>query len=319
MNLAKDRKALQQYWWLVLAFLTAIALPLSTALQNGQRVEILTIKNGGPSINWLHEGWAKSSKAISHIRRYIRDLNNEDFHETGKEIFDREFGKFTAAVRPKIDDIVGKLSHTNEKDLHIAIGKGDILPSTLKEVIEKLIQAAIPQQKADLTAIELEKRLSERKDKSIKPAKGGSILVEGVSGIVTHFAKCCKAIPGDGIVGFITQGNGVAVHRMGCSDFNRQARLHPQKVVQVDWAENAKSATFSADLEVIANDRHGLLRDLTDLFAIEKLHIVGLRTVCRNNKAIMTFTIQVTGQEFSFTNLIGKIFNVNGVLEVTRK
>lgn len=81
----------------------------------------------------------------------------------------------------------------------------------------------------------------------------------------------------------------------------------------------AKNSTFSADLEVIANDRQGLLRDLTDLFAISKLHILGLRSVCRNNKAIMTFTIQVSGDEFNFTNLIGKIFNVNGVMEVVRK
>lgn len=295
-------------------------VPLSTPLKNGQRVEVLTIKNGGPSINWIHEGWVKSSKAIAHIRRYIRDLNNEDFHESGKEIYERELAKFPAAIRPKVDDIVGKLNHTNEKDLQISIGKGDVTPLMLKEALERLIQAAIPQPKADLTSVELEKRLSERRDKVTKSnAKSGSILVDGVSGIVTHFAQCCKAIPGDEVVGFITQGNGVAVHRRGCHDFNRQARLHPQKVVQVDWADNAKSSTFSADIEIIANDRHGLLRDLTDLFAIEKLHIVGLRTVCRNNKAIMTFTIQVTGSEFSFTSLIGKVFNINGVLEVTRK
>lgn len=295
-------------------------VPLSTALKNGQRVEILTVKEGGPSINWLHEGWVKSAKAIGHVRRYIRNLHNEDFYEAGKEIYERELAKFTAAVRPKTDDIVSKMSHTNEKDLQIAIGKGDVLPNALREVIEKLILQNTPQPKVDLTALELEKRLQERQDKAHKPqAKSGSILVDGVSGIVTNLAKCCKPIPGDAIVGFITQGNGVAVHRVGCSDFNRQALLHAHKVVKVEWASVAKNSTFSADLEVIANDRQGLLRDLTDLFAISKLHILGLRSVCRNNKAIMTFTIQVSGDEFNFTNLIGKVFNVNGVMEVVRK
>lgn len=295
-------------------------VPLSTPLKNGQRVEILTVKDGGPSINWLHDGWVKSSKAISHIRRYIRNLHNEDFFETGKEIYERELSKFVSAIRPKTEDIVSKLSHTNEKDLQISIGKGDVLPIELRNVIEKLIAQNTPKPRTDLTSAELEKRLQERQDKAPKPKpKAGSILVDGIGGIMTNLAKCCKAIPGDDIVGFITQGNGVAIHRVGCSDFNRQAKLNPQKVVQVEWASNAKNATFSADLEIIANDRHGLLRDLTDLFAVEKLQILGLRTVCRNNKAIMTFTIQISGDAFNFAWLIAKVFNINGVVEVIRK
>ncbi len=296
-------------------------VPLSTPLQNGQRVEILTVKEGGPSINWLHEGWVKSAKAIGHVRRYIRNLHNEDFYETGKEIYERELAKFVAAVRPKTDDIVSKMSHTNEKDLQIAIGKGDVSPMALRDAIEKLIAQHVPQPKVDLTAVELEKQLQERQDKgqNQQQAKSGSVLVDGVSGIVTKLAKCCKPIPGDSIAGFITQGSGVAVHRVGCSDFDRQALLHPHKVTQVSWAGSAKNSIFSADLEVIANDRQGLLRDLTDLFAMSKLHILGLRSVSRNNKAIMTFTIQVNGAEFNFANLIGKVFNVNGVMEVVRK
>lgn len=295
-------------------------VPLSTALKNGQRVEVLTVKEGGPSVNWLHEGWVKSSKAIGHIRRYIRNQHNEDFYETGREIFERELTKFPSSIRPKVDDIVQRLNHTNEKDLHTSMGKGDVLPVDLRAVIEKLIQSATPQPKADLTAAELEKRLQERQDKAPKTkTKDGSILVDGVSGIMTTLAKCCKPIPGDNIVGFITQGNGVAVHRLGCVEFNNQAKRSPQKMVKVDWSGNAKESTFSAGLEVIANDRHGLLRDLTDLFAMEKLHIVGLRTVCRNNRAIMTFTIQVSGNDFSFANIIGKIFNISGVVEVLRK
>ncbi len=294
-------------------------VPLSTPLKNGQRVEVLTVKSGGPSINWLHEGWVKSSKAIGHIRRYIRNLNNEDFYEAGKEIFERELSKYPAAVRPKVEDIVSKLNHTNEKDLQISIGKGDVLPTALRDVIDKII-TPVSQIRPELTTDDLEKRLQERKDKITKnTGKPGSVLVDGISGIVTNFAKCCKAIPGDDIIGFITQGNGVAVHRVNCADLKRQAKLYPHKVVHVEWAGTAKTAFFSTDVEVVANDRHGLLRDLTDLFAMEKINIVGLRTVCRNNKAILTFTIQVSGNEFNFTWLIGKLFNVNGVTAVVRR
>ena len=295
-------------------------VPLSTPLQNGQRVEVLTVKEGGPSINWLHEGWVLSSKAIGHIRRYIRNQHNEDFFFFFKEIYDREVSKFPSAIRPKVDEIVSKLNHTNERDLQIAIGKGDVLPIDIRAAIEKLIKAATPQPKIDLTAEELEKRLEERKEKNLQPkAKEGSILVDGVTGIMTNIAKCCKPIPGDNIVGFITQGNGVVVHRLGCHDFNNQAKLHPYKMVNVQWGGLAKTSTFSAGIEIVANDRHGLLRDLTDLFAMQKLHILGLRTVCKNNRAIMTFTIQVAGEGFNFANLIGKVFNISGVLEVQRK
>lgn len=294
-------------------------VPLSTPLKNGQRVEILTIKSGKPIINWLYEGWVKSSKAIGHIRRYIRDLNNEDFYEAGKEIFERELSKFPPSLRPRQDDVITQLNFTNEKELYIALGKGDMLPSILREAIEKL-NAPVYSVRAELTSLDLEKRLQERKERIPKPStKTNSVLVDGVSGIVTNFAKCCKAIPGDDIMGFITKGNGVAVHRINCPDFKRQSKLHPHKIIPVEWAGAAKSGLYNTDVEVVANDRHGLLRDLTDLFAMEKIYIVGLRTVCRNNKAILTFTIQVSGSDFNFTWLISKLFNVNGVTAVVRR
>lgn len=294
-------------------------VPLSTELKNGQRVEIITVKNGSPSINWLHEGWVKSTKAIGHIRRYIRDLNNEDSYESGKEIFEREVAKFPSQTRPKIDQIVDKLNYTNEKDVCIAIGKGDISVIQLHAAIEKLINLANPPPKEELTVSQFERILDERKDKLRKPGtKHGSILVDGISGIVTNFAKCCKPVPGDDIVGFISQGNGVAVHRRNCRDLSRHAKVHPQKIIHVAWGVEAKNSTFSTDVKVIANDRQGLLRDLTDLFAIEKLNILGLKTVSRNNKAIMTFTVQISGNDFNFAWLIGKIFNINGVTDVVR-
>ncbi|MEN9946906.1 MAG: hypothetical protein RLZZ293_1292 [Pseudomonadota bacterium] len=294
-------------------------VPLSSSLKNGQRVEILTIKNGGPSINWLHDGWVKSSKAIGHIRRYIRNLNNEDFYETGKEIYERELAKVPSALRPRIEDLLSRLNYTSEKELQIDLGKGEVLPINLRETLQKLIKVEPQSGEApDLTLSQIEKRLQEQQEKHKPKIKVGSILVDGVSGIVTHFAKCCKAIPGDTIVGFITQGKGVAVHRSGCMDFNRQAKIYPQKVVNVEWGSAANNSTFSTDLEIIANDRYGLLRDITDLFASEKLLILGLQTFGRNNKAIMKFTIQVVGSDFNFTWLIGKLFNITGVIEVKR-
>ncbi|MBP9742201.1 MAG: bifunctional (p)ppGpp synthetase/guanosine-3',5'-bis(diphosphate) 3'-pyrophosphohydrolase [Burkholderiales bacterium] len=295
-------------------------IPLSTPLANGQRVEILTVKEGGPSINWLHEGLVKSSKAISHIRRHIRNQNFEEFFANGSEIFERELSKFTANIRPPLNEIVTQLGYENEKNICIDLGRGDLEPSRVREAIQKIIAHRDLQRKPheDLTVEDIV--LSKSNEKKDPGRYLSGILVDGVSGIVTHLAKCCKPLPGDMIVGFITQGRGIAIHRNSCNELKRQAKLVPNKVVPVSWGAMALSnGLFNADIEVIANDRSGLLRDLTDLFSQERISIVGLRTVCKNNKAHMIFTLQIKGAEFNFTWLINKIYAIDGIIEITRK
>lgn len=292
-------------------------VPLSTTLKNGQRIEVITVKDGAPSINWLHDGYVKSAKAIGHIRRYIRNQNLEEFLSVGTEIFERELAKFHSSVRPTVTEIVAKLNYPNDKNICVDLGRGDLAPSTVRDAIQKIVDKATATAASELTAETFELAPDYVQKHAHKRLSG--ILVDGISGIVTHIAKCCKPIPGDPIAGFITQGKGVAIHRSTCSELHRQAKTFPGKVVSVDWGDDAKGAMFNADLEVIANDRSGLLRDLTDLFAIEKLSISGLRTVCKNNKAFMVFTLQINGGDFNFTQLINKIYTVHGVIEVARK
>lgn len=292
-------------------------VPLSTILRNGQRVEVLTVKEGGPSINWLHEGLVKSSKAISHIRRYIRNQNNEEFLLAGSEIFERELSKFPANIRPPINEIISKLGFDNEKNMCIDLGKGDLLPATIRDAIKKLLIK--PEINSENINSNSELEFIEPLTPKESDYKYPGILVDGVSGIVTAIAKCCKPMPNDNIMGFITHGKGVVIHRSNCSGLKRQAKLFPKKVVPVNWGLNVKNATFTLDIEIIANDRSGLLRDLTDLFALEKLNIAGLRTICKNNKAFMVFTIKVSGENFNFDWLINKIFRIQGVIEASRK
>lgn len=293
-------------------------VPLSTTLKNGQRVEILTVKTGGPSINWIHDGLVKSPKAISHIRRYIREQNYEEFHATGSEMFERELSKFPSNIRPPLQAIISAVGYTDEKNICVDLGRGDLSPVTIREAINKLIKK---EQKSKQNDIELSKAAGEFKPhQTANRSKNLSgIMVDGVSGIVTHVARCCKPLPGDTIIGFITQGNGVAIHRNNCIGLKRQAKIFPQKVVPVSWGDDIEKAVFNVDIEIIANDRSGLLRDLTELFAREKLNIDSLRTSSKNNRAIMIFTIQINGGNFDFTPLINRIFAVKGVLEVTRK
>jgi GTP pyrophosphokinase len=284
-------------------------VPLSTSLKNGQRIEILTVKQGGPSINWLHEGWVKSSKAITHIRRYIRNLNNEEFFQAGHEIFEREIAKFHSDVRPTAAQVVAKMNYENEKALCVDLGKGDISAQHIRNAINKLTEKSEVKPLSNITNDIIVKH-----DNKLF----SGVLVDGISGIMTHVAKCCKPIPGDDIIGFVTQGRGVAIHRSNCLGLKRQAKLMPNKVVKVEWS-GSLNGSFTADIEVVANDRSGLLRDLTDFFSIEKLQISGLRTVCKNNLAIMLFSVQIKESGFNFSWLINKLSNISGVIEAQRK
>ena len=291
-------------------------VPLSTSLHNGQRVEILTVKEGGPSISWLHDGLARSSKAINHIRRYIRNQNLEGFFATGLEIFERELAKFPASIRPSSADIVSKLGYENDKSLCVDLGKADLSIDAIRNAIDKLIAKNKEQTKTNDDSKSLNIPL---KSLGKKHFPSFNAIVDGVSGIVTNVAKCCKPIPGDNIIGFITQGKGVAIHRTTCLHLKCQAKLSPNKVIAVDWGTLENSGMFNTDVEVIANDRTGLLRDLTDLFVMEKISIVALRTMIKNNKAQMIFTLQITMKSFNFTWLINKLYNVSSVIEVRRK
>lgn len=293
-------------------------VPLSTTLKNGQHVEILTVKEGGPSVNWLYDGFVKSSKAVSHIRRYIRNQNNEEFLSIGTDIFNRELHKFTANSRPSNDDIVIRLGYTNEKTLCIDLGNGELNPQKVRDSIMEMIEK-IRQDSAPGIAEDRDVALIIQENATNSSKRNNGILVDGISGISTQIAKCCKPIPGDNIMGFISSGKGIVVHRSSCRDLTRQAKLFPEKVMNVSWGNESENAMFYADIEVIANDRVGLLSDLTTIFATEKISIAGIKSHTKQNKVFMLLTLSIRGNGLDFSHLTGKMLAVSGVNEVIRK
>lgn len=290
-------------------------VPLSTPLQNGQHVEILTVKEGGPSINWLYDGLVKSSKAISHIRRYIRNQNNEEFLAIGLEIFQRELHKFNASKRPANEEILSKLGYGNEKDLCIDLGNGELNPQKIRDSITEMIALASLAHEGT----SLEKNITIPLENKLAHRHGHGVLVNGVSGITTQVAKCCKPIPGDNIMGFISSGKGVVVHRSNCTDLKRLARLYPDKIMDVSFGNEANSAMFNADIEIIANDRNNLLYDLTTLVATEKISIAALKSHTKSNKVFMLLTLSVPGRNFDFSTFASKVLAIPGISDVIRK
>ena len=150
-----------------------------------------------------------------------------------------------------------------------------------------------------------------------KPVEGNQgILIVGVDNLLTQLARCCKPAPPDAIQGFITRGKGVSIHRMDCSNFANLAALHPERVIETDWGGQT-TGVFPTDIVVDAHDRQGLLRDISEIFAREKLNVIGVNTQSKQGKAHMGFTVEITNLQ-QLQRTLAMIHEVEGVVGVRR-
>ncbi|MFC3626257.1 RelA/SpoT family protein [Vogesella amnigena] len=279
-------------------------VPLSTPLQNGQRVEVLTAKDGGPSVNWLHEGWVKSPRAIAKIRQFIRQQNADAVRETGRQIFERELARHPQ-VQPNLSALAEKLGYDRLDELYGAIGHGEVSLRALANGIESFAPPPV----VELTADDIVRRSKGSHD-------AGGVLIEGVGNLMTILAKCCKPAPPDSVVGFVTRGRGISIHRSNCITLKRLSADAPERLIAADWGEQ-KSSVFPIDLEVHAADRPGLLRDISDVFSREKLNVIGVNTLSRNQKAKLRFTVEVRHVR-DISRVLAHVMEVRGVQEARR-
>ena len=280
-------------------------VPLSTPLENGQRVEIIAAKEGEPSVNWLHEGWVKSSKAISKIRAYIRAQNAEAVREEGKHQFDKVIAKINP--KPNQQQVCEKLGFKQLEELYAAIGQGEVSLRAVQKAAGTLIE---PQ------AVPVSENTIVKKSKIASGSKNG-VLVDGEGGLLTVLARCCKPAPPDLIAGFVTREKGVSIHRECCPDFQHLARKSPEKVVPASWAELDSGQIFAIDIEVRAQDRNGLLRDVSDCLARHKVNVTAVHTQTRGLEASMRFTLEVR-QVNELPRVLANLAEVKGVSGVNR-
>lgn len=280
-------------------------VPLSTPLQNGQRVEVLTAKEGGPSVNWLHEGWVKSHRAISKIRQYIRLLNADVVRESGRQLLERELARHPHA-RPNLTALADQLGFEKLEELHAALGHGEL---TLRAVAQAIESIAPPPPSREVAPEDL-----------VKASKGGhdsgGILIEGVDNLMTVLAGCCKPAPPDRVMGFVTKGRGISIHRANCQTLKRLSQAAPERLIAADWGEQ-KNSIFPIDIEVLAQDRHGLLRDISDVLSREKLNVIGVHTQTRDLHARMLFTVEVH-QVHDISRVLSHVMDVPGVTDARR-
>lgn len=278
-------------------------VPLSTPLQSGQRVEIIAAKEGGPSVNWLHEGWVKSHRAITKIRQYIRQQNADSVRDNGRLLLEREINR--QPLRPNLQTLSERLGFGKIEDVYNALGHGEL---TLRAV-SRAINNLTPPPESEIHPTDLIKRSKGAPDTS-------GILIDGVNNLMTTLAKCCRPAPPDPAIGFITQGRGISIHRADCPELKNLAKQSPERLVPVDWGLQ-EGGLFPIDIEVIANERPGLLRDISDALSRAKLNVIAFETLSRNPYTRMQFTVEVHHVR-DLKRIIDDILSVSDVASARR-
>ena len=279
-------------------------VPLSTPLKNGQRIEILAAKEGGPSVNWLHEGWVKSHRAIAKIRQHIRLQNADAVRESGRQLFEKELARH-ANLQPNLAALAEKLGFARMDELYGALGHGELSIRAVAQAIESFAPPPPP----DIAPEDLVKR-------SKGGHNAGGILIEGIDNLMTQLARCCKPAPPDPVVGFVTKGRGISIHRANCLTLKRLSADAPERLIAADWGEQ-KTSVFPIDIEVIAHDRNGLLRDISDVLSREKLNVIAVNTLSKDLKARMRFTVEVR-QVNDINRVLSHVLDLQGILEARR-
>ncbi|MEO8807626.1 MAG: bifunctional (p)ppGpp synthetase/guanosine-3',5'-bis(diphosphate) 3'-pyrophosphohydrolase [Burkholderiaceae bacterium] len=291
-----------------------VMVPLNTPLQSGQTVEVSTVKEGGPSLDWLNAelGYLKSSRSKTKVRAWYNALAQNATIARGREAVEKLLQR-EGKTAVKLDDLAGQLGFRNADALFEVVGKDEFSLRT----IETLLRPA----EAPLTPDEL--IALRRADPDVRTPQGG-VLVVGVESLMTSLARCCRPAPPDAIGGYVTRGKGVAVHRTACTNFREMAARAPERVISVAWGapRGDKAALYPVDVIVEAGDRQGLLRDISELFAKEKMNVTGVQTRSvkdsQGGTAWMSFTIEVADSA-RLAHVLGLVGRVAGVRSVRRK
>lgn len=292
-------------------------VPLNTPLQNGQTVEVITAKEGGPSRDWLNPelGFLSSHRAKSKVRAWFNALAMAQTVAKGREAVEKLLQR-EGKTAMKLDDLAAQLGFKAADDLFEVVGKDELSLRT----IENMLRPQEPALSQDDYVLAKKIRPP---DKSSKRGKG-SVLVVGLDSLLTQLAKCCKPAPPDEILGFVTKGKGVSVHRRDCSNFRNMASGSPDRVIEVEWSspKTPDGSVYPVDVAVEAADRQGLLRDISEVFAKEKMNVIGVQTQSvkdnRGGTARMTFTVEVA-QSGRLNQVLGIVADVAGVRSARRR
>jgi GTP pyrophosphokinase len=289
-----------------------IMVPLNTPLASGQTVEITAAKEGGPSLDWLNPelGYLQGARSKAKVRAWFNALAQAQTIARGREAVEKLLQR-EGRTALRLEDLAAQLGFRNADALFEVVGKDEY---SLRN-IESLLRPAEPPAAPD-DGIALRKSRAD--------GSGSGVLVVGVESLMTTLARCCRPAPPDEIAGYVTRGKGVAIHRAACSNFRQMAARSPERVIAVAWGRPRadKPALYPVDVIIEAADRSGLLRDVSEVFAKQKMNVTGVQTRSvvdsRGGTAWMTFTLEV-GDAARLAAVLREVEQVSGVRTARRR
>lgn len=282
-------------------------VPLTYQLQTGDKVEILAGKEIKPSRDWInpHHNYLKTARSKAKVLHWFKMQDYDNHVLQGRELLEKEL-KSLGIKSDKLNDVANALHFKKTDDMHAALGRGDI---KLGQIINKI---APP----ETSEHNIQKFI---RSQQLKPEVTGSDLrIEGVGNLLTFMARCCQPVPGDSVVGYITVGRGVSVHRQDCPNIIHATDKQKQRFLQVCWGSSTRE-NYVVDVLIKAFDRSELLKDVTSLLANEKAHVYALQTSSNKheNMAFINLTVEIDGLN-NLSRLLAKLEQIPNILEARR-
>jgi GTP pyrophosphokinase len=290
-----------------------VMVPLNTPLKNGQTCEIITAKgpagSAGPSRDWLSPGYAVSSRTRSKIRAWFHAMDQAATLAQGRALVEKSLQR-EGKTAVNLEALAHKLGFAKVEDLFIEVGK--------EKFSLRHVEAALHDQPEAAPVLDDTAVVNKSRSSSVEQGAKSGVLVVGTEGLMTVLARCCKPAPPDPIVGFVTRGKGVSIHRTACKNFQEMRAKNPERVLQTAWGSGETDTVYPVDLFIMAGDRQGLLRDISEVFSREKINVTGVNTQSSKGQARMVFTAEI-GSTSQLQKALAAIAEVPGVSEARRQ
>ena len=282
-------------------------VPLNTKLKTGQTVEIIAAKVGQPSRDWLNPelGYAASPRTRNKVRQWFNAEQLAQQIAEGRDRLDKELARL-GKTAVKLDDLAKRLGFGSVDELCVAFAKEEITLTALAQAVQPPKPAPAPAPEHDLVL-----------RGASSAASKGKVLVVGMDSLLTKLARCCHPVPPDEIVGYVTRGRGVMIHRADCPNLKNMVDQDHDRLIEVSWGRAGDDALYPADVLVIASDRSGIMKDVTEVMQREKVHVTALNTQILKGDQHMRFSLEVKGGN-AMQGLLKGLRAVHGVLSARR-
>ena len=293
-------------------------VPLNTALKNGQTVEVITAKGeaaatgaAGPSRDWLTDGYTSSPRTRSKIRAWFNAVEEAETLAQGRALLEKTLQR-EGKTAVNLEELAHKLGFVKLDELLLSVGKDRFSLRLVEQALHADDPNRPPPSNPDAAVLPRKSRAS-----SVTQGAKSGVLVVGTEGLMTQMARCCKPAPPDPIVGFITRGKGISIHRASCKNYAQMQVRAPERMIQTAWGAQDSDTVYPVDVFVLASDRQGLLRDISDIFLREKINVIGVSTQSSKGQAHMSFTGEISSTA-QLQRALAVIREVKGVMEANR-